>query len=125
VTRILVVDDEDLPRRAVVRMLETAGHEVREADGGSVALELLSDSRVDLVVTDIAMPNMNGFEFIARLRSHGESVPVIAISGNVIVSDAEVARHAAMLAPMLLLAKPFSRDELLAAVASALPLPAS
>jgi CheY-like chemotaxis protein len=118
--RILVVDDEGLVRHAVVRMLQAAGHEVREAPDGGSGLRLWRDGGADLVVTDIAMPDMTGFELIAALRAEAGAVPIIAMSGHVVVSDREVARRAELLGAVLLLAKPFSWDQLMAAVASAL-----
>jgi len=123
--RILVVDDEDLPRQAVARLLEKAGHEVREANGGTAALAVWREGAADLVLTDLAMPDMNGFELVARLRETGETVPVLAVSGNVVVTDGEVLRHAELLARVHLLAKPFSREQLLSAIASALDRPAA
>jgi CheY-like chemotaxis protein len=117
--RILVIDDEDLPRRAVVRMLTTAGHDVREADGGAAGLGVWHDGGADLVLTDVAMPDMTGFELIGSLRAEGAKVPIIAMSGSLIVSDLEVVRHARSMGAVLL-GKPFSWGQLIAAVDSAL-----
>jgi CheY-like chemotaxis protein len=123
--RILVIDDEDLPRRAVVRMLTGAGHDVREAAGGAAGLGLWRDGGADLVLTDLAMPDMTGFEFIDALRAVTRTVPIIAMSGSVIVSDLELVRCAQALGGVYLLGKPFSLHELMAAIASALPGPAT
>jgi CheY-like chemotaxis protein len=119
--RILVIDDEDLPRRAVVRMLAAAGHDVREAAGGVAGLGLWRDGGADLVLTDIAMPDMTGFELIDALRAETRTVPIIAMSGSLIVSDLEVVRCAQGLGAVYLLGKPFSFHELMTAIASALP----
>jgi CheY-like chemotaxis protein len=119
--RILVIDDEDLPRRAVVRMLTAAGHDVREAAGGVAGLGLWRDGGADLVLTDIAMPDMTGFELIDALRAETRTVPIIAMSGSLVVSDLEVVRCAQALGAVYLLGKPFSWQELMTAVASALP----
>jgi DNA-binding response OmpR family regulator len=117
--RILVIDDEDLPRRAIVRMLATAGHDVREANGGAAGLGLWHDGGADLVLTDVAMPDMTGFELIGSLRAEGATVPIIAMSGGLVVSDLEMVRHAKSLGAVLL-GKPFSWDQLTAAVNAAL-----
>jgi CheY-like chemotaxis protein len=118
--QILVIDDHDLARRAVVRMLTAAGHDVREADGGAAALGLWHDGGADLVLTDIAMPDMTGFELIGLLRAQGETVPIVAISGSLVVSDTEMLRHTESLGGVRLLSKPFSQDQLLSAVSAAL-----
>jgi CheY-like chemotaxis protein len=118
--RILVIDDEELVRRAVVRMLATAGHDVREAPDGASGLSLWRDGGADLVLTDICMPDMTGFELISELRAAGETVPVIAMSGTVAVTDLEVIRQVELLSAVHLLAKPFSWDQLMTAVNAAL-----
>lgn len=118
--RILIVDDDELPRRAVVRMLATAGHEVREANDGAAALGLWHDGGGDLVLTDVAMPDMTGFELIGSLRAEGATVPIIAMSGSLVVTDLEVVRHAKALGEVHLLGKPFSFEELIAAINAAL-----
>ena len=118
--RILVIDDDELICRLVVRMLTTAGHDVRHASGGASGLSLWHTAPPDLVITDYAMPDMTGFELVSTLRAEGASVPVIAMSGSLAVSDPEVMRHAEQLGVVQLLAKPFSRDQLFAAVAAAL-----
>jgi CheY-like chemotaxis protein len=121
--RILVIDDEELVRRTVARMLATGGHQVREAHDGTSGLGLWHHESVDLVITDIAMPDMTGFELISALRAEGASVPIVAISGSVVVSDLEVIERAKALGGVQLLTKPFSREQLTAAVASALVSP--
>lgn len=118
--RILVVDDEPLVRSAVARMLQTAGHYVREARSGVSGLQAWHDGGVDLILTDIAMPDMTGFELIAAVRAEARTVPIIAMSGHVVVRDGEAVRRAHLLGGVHLLAKPFRWDQLMATVASAL-----
>lgn len=118
--RILVIDDDDGVRRVVVRVLATAGHAVRHTDRVTSALKLWRDEPADLVVTDIAMPDMTGFELIITLRAEGATVPIIAISGSLVVSDVELINQVQRLGGVQLLAKPFSNEQLLAAVSLAL-----
>src|SRR5262245_46966077 len=75
--QILVVADESVVREVVVRMLTGAGHDVREACDDASCLNLWRDASADLVVADLAMPQMTGFELISTLRSGGASVPII------------------------------------------------
>jgi two-component system OmpR family response regulator len=118
--RILVIDDEPLARRAVVRMLETLGHEVREAGDGTSGLRLWREASADLVITDLAMPDLTGFEVIGILRAESPALPIIAMSGSLMVADQELVSQAAQLGAQLL-GKPFSWEQLTAAVAAALP----
>jgi CheY-like chemotaxis protein len=116
--RILIVDDEAVVRRAIVRMVAAVGHDAVEAPDAATGLRLLRQQGADVVVTDIAMPDMTGFELIGLLRSEGETVPIIAISGSLVVSDLELIANRLGIAELL--AKPFSRDQLLSAVSKAL-----
>ena len=108
--RILVVDDDEHVRRVTVRMLAEAGHEVRDAASGALGLRLWRNGGADLVVTDISMPDMTGFELITELRVAGPMVPVIAMSGTVVMGDLEVLRRTELLGAVHPLAKPFSLD---------------
>jgi CheY-like chemotaxis protein len=79
VARILIVDDNPGNRSLLVEILVSCGHTVREASDGGEALALVSAERPDLVITDILMPTMDGYEFVRRLRSVAElaHTPVI------------------------------------------------
>lgn len=79
--RILIVDDEEMERVLGRAILEAAGHELFYAADGEGALAVLRESPIDLVVTDLAMPDFNGLRFIKELREEGFLIPVIAISG--------------------------------------------
>jgi CheY-like chemotaxis protein len=67
--KILIVDDNPGNRSLLVEILRSAGHTIREASDGGEALALVSAERPDLVITDILMPTMDGYEFVRRLRS--------------------------------------------------------
>jgi CheY-like chemotaxis protein len=79
VAKILIVDDNPSNRSLLVEILGSCGHTIREASDGGEALALVSSERPDLVITDILMPTMDGYEFVRRLRSAGEiaHTPVI------------------------------------------------
>jgi len=79
---VLVVDDEQHMRRVLEIMLQKAGHLVVAAENGRQALDMLGSKQVDLVITDIRMPEMNGIELLAHLRSSGNEVPVIVITAH-------------------------------------------
>ena len=77
--KILIVDDNPSNRSLLVELLRSCGHTIREASDGGEALALVSAERPDLVITDILMPTMDGYEFVRRLRSTTEiaHTPVI------------------------------------------------
>ena len=79
VAKILIVDDNPGNRSLLVEILGSCGHTIREASDGGEALALVSAERPDLVITDILMPTMDGYEFVRRLRSAAEiaHTPVI------------------------------------------------
>ena len=80
--RILVIDDHESIRRLLRLTLEGAGHEVLEASNGRLGLELYQEQLVDLVITDIAMPEMNGLELLLELKRNFFNVKAIAMSGD-------------------------------------------
>jgi PAS domain S-box-containing protein len=81
-SRILVVDDNSAVRAVTAIMLRTLGHDAIEAAGGEKALDLLKqDRRFDLLVVDLAMPNMQGDEFVAKARELIPSLPVLFVTG--------------------------------------------
>ena len=80
--RILVVDDEPLIRETSALVLAGQGYEVRTAEDGFAALNELRAFLPDLIVSDLSMPNMSGFEFLSVVRRRLPQIPVIAISGE-------------------------------------------
>ena len=78
---ILLVDDEERYREVLARILTKAGYEVVEAADGIEALSLLEKSKIDLVLSDILMPALNGYALVARLRAKWPSMPVILTTG--------------------------------------------
>jgi two-component system response regulator AtoC len=89
--RVLVVDDEPNARRMLEILLFKLGCEVRTAADGKVALELLRDSAVDLVVTDLNMPELDGLGLLTALRAEGNAVPVIVVTAYGTVESAVAA----------------------------------
>ena len=78
---ILLVDDEDGYREVIARILTKAGYEVLQAADGLEALSLLENSKIDLVISDILMPALNGYALVARLRAKWPAMPVILTTG--------------------------------------------
>ncbi len=79
--RILVVDDDDLTRELLQSLLELHGHRVDEAGNGALALAKCQDKDYDLILLDITMPVMDGYEVCRRLRaSHGNLLPIVMLT---------------------------------------------
>jgi len=78
---ILLVEDEERYREHIARVLTKAGYEVLQAADGLEALSTLEKSKIDLVISDILMPNLNGYALVARLRAKWPKMPVILTTG--------------------------------------------
>ncbi|MCS7314826.1 MAG: response regulator [Bryobacterales bacterium] len=116
--RILVVDDDDEARLALRRMLEEAGFDVLEAPNGRVALGICRSHPLDVVITDICMPEQEGLETIQALRREFPRVKLIAISGQ--PAAAVYLRMAKLLGAQATLEKPIRLETLLDTVGSVL-----
>ena len=113
-TTILLIDDQEPIRKLLRTVLERAGYTVLEASNGRVGLELYRTQSADLIITDIAMPEMNGLELILELTRGILNVKVIAMSGE--QGRANSLDAAKLLGARHTLQKPFSMEKLLKAV---------
>ena len=114
---IAVVDDEEPVRKALTRLLRSAGLDVETFPSGVEFLESLPTRRPDCVVLDLHMPLMNGFEVQARLAKSSAPVPVVIITGH----DSTETRDRALAGrPMAYLRKPVNDQTLLDAIELAL-----
>jgi len=113
--RLLIVDDEPLSRDLLQSSLSMKGFEVGIAKDGFAALAQMHGALPDLIVSDLKMPNMSGFEFLSIARRRFPQIPTIAVSGefNPAVEPLGVLADA-------FLAKPFRFEELLAKIADLL-----
>ena len=114
--RVLVIDDDEQVREMLRRMLEYEGLEVLEAGDGEEGLRLFADSPVQLVITDILMPNKEGLETIMGLRRKYPQLPIIAISGGGFSGSLDYLSTANKLGATLTIAKPFTRQQMIDAV---------
>lgn len=80
--RILVVDDEANTRRFLQTVLETEHYEVETAENGAEALDKMSNVHIDLIILDIMMPEMDGYEFTQTLRDTQDEVPILMLSAK-------------------------------------------
>jgi len=115
--RVLVVDDEPPIRRFLRTSLSAQGHVVIEAEDASSALSRLKQHEADVVVLDLGLPGMDGFEVISQLRGSGSPIPIIVLSSR--ADEAGKVKSLDMGADDYV-TKPFGVDELLARIRTAL-----
>ena len=117
---ILVVDDEPAVREVIRRGLEDAGHTVVEAANGKSGLWIFRETRPDLAIVDLFMPEKEGIETIRDMRAEDPAAKIIAISGGGRHGAKALLAGVTDLGATMTLAKPFQNDELLTAVEQAL-----
>lgn len=110
---ILIADDDAALRRSLRLALEAAGYRVREAAHGGEAFSLQADKPADILVTDIFMPESDGFEAIDRFRSEFPATKIVVMSGDAKRAKLEYLPIAAMIGVDATLKKPFRAAELL------------
>ena len=114
---ILVVDDEPAIRRFLRTSLSAQGFQVAEAESGRTALDAFRRGPVDILILDLGLPDIDGFEIIRRVRDGGSIVPIIALSSR---TDETGKVQALDLGADDYVTKPFGVDELIARIRTAL-----
>ncbi|NJN19265.1 MAG: response regulator [Oscillochloris sp.] len=114
---ILLVDDDIFIVRALQAVLARAGYDVHIARNGMQALAVLDTTAIQLVITDLRMPDLGGPEIIEVLRSHSQQPPIIVISGDVRARS----MTESLLKVDVVLSKPVNTHELLAHVSRLFP----
>jgi len=115
--KVLTVDDQQDTRELITLALGRYGAEVRASDSASTALKMIEDWKPDVVVSDIGLPGMDGYDFMRRLREiegDGERIPAIAVTGYAGALDESMALNAGY---ALHLSKPIELNELAKAIA--------
>lgn len=79
--RVLIADDDRETRETIADLLSEEGYRVQTTDCGASALELMEQTRFDLVISDLLMPGMNGIELTKTIRSRGIDIPIIVVTG--------------------------------------------
>jgi CheY-like chemotaxis protein len=121
---ILVIDDDRAVLTTIKILLERGAHKVEAVDNGLAGLRLLETQKFDLLVVDIFMPGMDGFETMNLVRQSWPEMPIIVISGHQFPSTSErkpdFLYMATKLGAISSLQKPFKPNDLLNAVAQCL-----
>ncbi len=117
---VLLIDDDEALRNVTVEILKEAGYVVDDAPDGRSGLELFRTGKHELVITDIAMPDMDGIELIIDLTRAAPRPQIIAISGDSQFSTSVYLPTAKQLGVHSTLTKPIRAAELLSAIEAAL-----
>lgn len=127
-SRVLVVDDDPMVSMAIEVCLQRQGMDVTIADGGEAGMRALGSETFDVMIVDIFMPHMRGFESIRMFHERAPEIPLIAMSGyafaNADTSSPDFLRMTLELGATCCLRKPFTPKALLAAVNDCLQKPA-
>ena len=125
--RVLVVDDDPMVAMAIEVCLQRQGLEVTIADGGEAGMRELESGDFDVMIVDVFMPHMRGFESIRIFHERAPGVPLIAMSGyafaNADTASPDFLRMTLELGATCCLRKPFTPKALLAAVNDCLSKP--
>ncbi len=106
---ILVVDDEEMMRNLLNRILSREGYRVRSAQNGVAALEVLKKEKVDIIVSDMKMPGMNGFELLKIVKKQYPGIGVIIMTA---FGDTYTVKDALLLGADEYITKPFKSYEM-------------
>lgn len=115
--RILVIDDEEIVRISCKKCLTPEGYDVDVAANGVEGMRLTLSNKYDLILTDLKMPDMDGMEFLEKMKETQPDAKVIMITGY---STVENAVKAIKLGAYNYIEKPFTPDTLITAVKEAL-----
>lgn len=118
--RVLIIDDHHLARTSLRALVDSCGHEAREAADGREGLALITDFGPDIVITDIVMPNIDGVEIIRRIHDAHPDIKIIAISGGGRLQPESYLEVADVMGVHATLKKPFEREDLEAVMNTAL-----
>ncbi len=113
--KILIIEDSRFTRSSIAKALKAGRYEVLEADNGALGLAMIIKHSPDIIISDLLMPEMDGFEVLESLRSQGITIPVIIISADI---QETTRRRVLELGATTLLNKPFQETELLAVLQS-------
>jgi CheY-like chemotaxis protein len=118
---VLLVDDDDSFRNAMIRILRGAGHSVRDLASGQEVSRVLAEAKVDVLVTDLIMPDVEGLETIRNVRRNHPALPIIAISGGGRLNPESYLTMAKGVGADRVLAKPFEPAALVAMIETLVP----
>jgi DNA-binding NtrC family response regulator len=118
--KILIIDDDLMVRDMLLQMMEMEGIDTISAENGKIALNILQNTSVDLIITDIVMPEKDGIETIVAIKKLMPQIPIIAMSGGGKISPEVYLEMAQLLGARYSFTKPIDRKHLVIAVQNCL-----
>jgi DNA-binding NtrC family response regulator len=106
---ILVVDDEEMMRSLLEKILSREGYQIKTAEDGVAALEVLKTEKIDLIISDMKMPRMNGFELLKIVKEEHPGIGVIIMTAY---GDTYTVKDALLLGADEYVTKPFKSYEI-------------
>jgi CheY-like chemotaxis protein len=113
---ILITEDNEPLRAGIARVIAANGHKVLQAASGVEAEAVFAEHKVDLLITDIIMPDRDGIELIQTIKQAHPGVPIIAISGGGRTQNFSLLDMTTQIGANVILRKPFPRQQLLDAI---------
>lgn len=114
---ILITDDAAFSRRMIRKAVQEGGHEAIEAGNGLECLEMLANNSPDCIISDLLMPEMDGFSLLQALRDQGVKIPVIVLSADI---QDSARQQCESLGAFMMLKKPPKAPEIIDALQKAL-----
>src|SRR5579859_4026238 len=111
--RVLVVDDEPAVRQALDRALRFEGYQTESAEDGQAALVVHAERPADAIILDVGMPRLDGLEVCRRIRSAGDTTPILILTARAAINDRVAGLDAGADDYVV---KPFALEELLARI---------
>lgn len=111
--KILIIDDSRTSRAFIIDALENQGYTFGEAADGIEGLKKIEEISPDIIILDLLMPNMNGFEVLEILKSKRNKVPVIVLTADI---QDDVKNECLALGAMQFITKPFNSNDLTSAI---------
>lgn len=118
-TRVLIIEDEELIREITLSLLNSKGFTAIGAESGSIGLQLAREFVPDVILCDVRMPELDGYEVLRQLRNDPSTATIAFIFLSAQMSE-EVLRQGSLLGANGYLTKPFTMNELLEAIATQL-----
>ncbi len=106
--KVLIVDDEEVMRSLMIKILEKAGYKVVTANGGIAARQILAEQPIDLVLSDVKMPDMNGFDLLKEIKANYPHIAVIMMTAY---ADSYTIKDALIYGADEYITKPFKHYE--------------
>ncbi len=106
--KVLIVDDEEVMRSLMIKILEKAGYKVITANGGLAARQILAEQPIDLVLSDVKMPDMNGFDLLKEIKANYPHIAVIMMTAY---ADSYTIKDALIYGADEYITKPFKHYE--------------